>query len=558
MSNPIFHPIYLASLAERMQLPQLFTNPFCYQPHSLCLKAKTEMCALLGAHADWVEELNKGKMLGVMVVRDAAGTLGWLGAYSGQLCERADWDDFVPNIYDYLSPDGYFKTEERNISLVNQEIRKIQISDEYQSARNRLNEVVAENQRMLAEAKEKAKVSKQQRDAVRVAGTDAKTALRLIAESQFEKAELKRLKQKLSARETEAKILFSTFETKIADKKKERECRSIALQTWLFEHFVLYNAKGESKNLIDIFADTPQQIPPSGAGECCAPKLLQYAYLHHLLPLCMMEWWWGASPKKEIRLDGQFYPACSSKCGPVLGWMLQGLSVEQNVQELRAQTLQSIRVVYEDNWLMVVDKPSGMLSVPGKIEAPSVFSMVRTMRPEAEGPLIVHRLDMDTSGLMLVAKDKETHRLLQAQFDDHSIEKRYMALLEGVVSAKNMVEKMVLGKKKNVGVIDLPLCPDITDRPRQMVNYEFGKRAVTFFEVVKVCNGRTLVNYYPQTGRTHQLRVHSAHKDGLSCPIVGDELYGNRADKLHLRAVEISFWHPGKMERMQICTDEQF
>lgn len=310
---------------------------------------------------------------------------------------------------------------------------------------------------------------------------------------------------------------------------EERKQRSQALQSWLFRQFHFLNARGEEASLADIFTE---KLPPSGAGECCAPKLLQYAFLHHLHPLCMGEFWMGKTPKGEIREEGNFYPSCQSKCKPILGWMLQGLDVEENpLRKDYEQLITQLRTIYEDENIIVIDKPAGLLSVPGKDDLPSIQELM----PEA---LMVHRLDMDTSGLMVLARNKEVHKRLQEQFIKHTVRKRYSALLE---------HQMQVGQKSR---IDLPLCPNPYDRPRQMVHEEYGRRSITNYEVVDNIDGHALIHLWPETGRTHQLRVHTAHPWGLNNPIVGDRLYGHPDKRLMLVADELSFTHPATSEVM--------
>lgn len=318
--------------------------------------------------------------------------------------------------------------------------------------------------------------------------------------------------------------------------RSERKTRSIALQRWLFSQYNLLNAQGQEACLLSIFGET---IPPSGTGDCCAPKLLQAAYRMHLRPLCMAEFWMGRSPKDEIRVEGNFYPACSAKCKPLLRHMLTGLDVEPN--PLLRTITQPLTIIYQDESLIVVNKPSGMLAVPGKDPLPSVLEEIRQRFPQAEGPLIVHRLDMDTSGLMVLALTNPVYHHLQEQFLHHEVQKRYVARVEG---------ELCVGQK---GRIDLPICPDITDRPRQMVNYEYGKRSITEYEVVESHDGHSLLHLWPHTGRTHQLRVHLAHTLGLGTPIVGDRLYGHAGRRLLLHAEELQFTHPTTGKRLTFC-----
>lgn len=307
----------------------------------------------------------------------------------------------------------------------------------------------------------------------------------------------------------------------------------------------MLNARGEEKDLLEIFRDTPQGIPPAGAGECALPKMLQFAYLHRLRPLAMGEFWWGDSPKEEIRIHGHFYPSCRGKCGPILRHMLEGLEVEKNPLQEDIHRTTPLETVYEDEWIVIVEKPAGMLSVPGKDEIGSVLERLRERYPQATGPLLVHRLDMATSGLLLAAKTKEVHQKLQALFETRNMRKKYEAILEGTVETDE-------------GCIELPLCPDPTDRPRQMASAERGKPAVTRYRVKKREGGRTWVDFYPLTGRTHQLRVHAAHPLGLGHPIVGDELYGHRAERMYLHAASLEFVHPVTGKKIQVEREADF
>lgn len=312
---------------------------------------------------------------------------------------------------------------------------------------------------------------------------------------------------------------------------EERTHRSQALQQWLFRQFSFHNARGEERPLLDIFAP---RVPPAGAGECCAPKLLEYAYRHSLRPLCMGEFWVGRAPRGEVRREGHFYPACQHKCKPILEWMMQGLDVEQNPLSRNYENLLcQLRIVYEEKEFVVVDKPSGLLSVPGKEPLPSLQDIMRQRYPEAQGPMIVHRLDMETSGLMVVALNEDAYHALQQQFITHTVRKRYTALLE---------RPMEPGSK---GTIDLLICPNPYDRPRQIVNQEHGRRSITHYEVTgNTPDGHARIHLWPDTGRTHQLRLHMAAPEGLGNPIVGDRLYGTAAQRLMLVADRLEFLHP--------------
>ena len=479
--------------------PERFTYPFDYEPHPLCLLAASEVQQHLQTMT-----LTEGKMFGVLVVepllpsRQRRGSrltsLSFLAAYSGLLEGRNDWSYFVPPIFDAQQPDGYFKTKEREIS-----------------------------------------------ELIRKQGNLAPTYPRTPVPPTFRQM-------------------------------------SQELQRWLFHQYQILNARGEKHDLVEIWRDyhsSPRlqqrfPLPPGGTGDCCAPKLLQYAYQHHLKPVCMAEFWWGPSPKSEIRHHGQFYPACSGKCKPVLTWMLQGLDVDPSRLTPDASRL-TFTVIYEDDTLVVVDKPSGLLSVPGRTERHSVATIAQERWP---GSLLVHRLDLHTSGLLVIAKNREAYRDLQRQFSEHTVQKRYVALLSGPLPDGKPLK----------GTISLPLYSDPLNRPRQVVDYQLGKPAVTDYEVL-LSHERTSVPSYPRTpeshtsqttrltshattpvasasgltphviltphtGRTHQLRMHCAHEDGLGRPILGDELYGQPADRLYLHAEQLWLTHPVTGQRL--------
>ena len=322
------------------------------------------------------------------------------------------------------------------------------------------------------------------------------------------------------------------------------------LQTWLFHQYQLLNARGEVKDLVDIWQEYYNRpkllrkypLPPGGTGDCCAPKLLQYAYQQGLKPLCMAEFWWGAATKTELRHHLNYYPACRGKCKPILTWMLQGLDVDPDPELLGIRQME-LPIVYEDEWLAVVNKPSGLLSVPGRIGQYSVESIMQERYP---GCFVAHRLDMSTSGLLIVAKTQDVYRALQEQFVKHQVKKKYLAELEPLETLEH------LDIQVRRGTISLPLRPDPMNRPRQVVDHEHGKRAVTDYEFLSDC----VVALWPQTGRTHQLRIHCAHPDGLGRPIVGDELYGTRRNdqRLMLHAAELWFRHPVTQQEIHLTS----
>lgn len=531
---------------EGMELPMQFTFPFHYTPHPLCVAAARQVQQYVASREEWADELSRGKMLGVMVVKAThCSQPQFIAAFSGNLNGSNDLPYFVPAVYDLLNPDGEFKQGEAVITSINHRIAAMNSASSLIKAREDLARATQHGRMEIDEFKQRMAVAKAQRDALRNSGDlTAEESERLLDESRFLKAELKRLRKRIDADIASQQDALSDMEQQITSLKQQRKSMSEALQERIFRLFVVENAHGESSDLTDIFATAEGKLPPSGSGECCAPKLLHYAYSHNLEPLCMAEFWWGASPVGEVRHHGHFYPACRSKCKPILDFMLQGLDVESNTL---AQPLgeQDIEVAYDDQWLTVVNKPSGMLTVPGKLLDDSALTRWQRMFPSATGPLVVHRLDQETSGLLIFAKDKDTHKVLQAQFANHSITKQYVALLQGEL-------------KTCEDTIDLPLCADINDRPRQMVSQEHGKTAVTRYVVQESANGITRVHFYPLTGRTHQLRVHASHPQGLNAPIVGDRLYGTAAARLMLHAQSITFTHPATGESVTVTCPSPF
>ena len=528
-------------------LPERFTYPFCYTPHPLCVMAAEEVQNYLSKQSDWQEELSQGKMFGVLIVQTEDGSIGYLTAFSGILAGKNIHPYFVPPVYDLLQPQGFFKIEEENISAINRRIHRLEENKKYIDLRSNLTQTTQSAQDALSIAKIQLKEAKDKRELLRKTGQlDAKEEADLIRESQFQKAEYKRLERSWKDKIASLQVEAGNWEKQIQELKAERKVRSAALQQQLFEQFRMLNYRGEAITLCDIFEQTVHKPPPAGAGECAAPKLLQQAYLHHWKPIAMAEFWWGNSPKNEVRHHGYYYPACKGKCEPILRHMLQGLEVEANpIQQEAERGNEKLNIVYEDQWLLIINKPAGMLSVPGKERQTSIYDLARKAYPEADGPMIVHRLDMATSGLLIIAKDKKTHQHLQAQFKNRSIRKKYIALLDGVVL-------------EDEGTIELPLCPNPLDRPRQMVDTQYGKPAITYYQVLERTDKYTRIAFYPHTGRTHQLRVHAAHPSGLHCPIIGDELYGKKDKRLYLHAESIEFTHPVNGQSMCITEKADF
>ncbi len=544
-------------MIQECELPERFTFPFCYTPHPLCVEAaRLVQEQIAGMDRRWQTELAEGKMFGVLLVRlmrneNLTGSVpvGFLAAFSGNVCGTNLHPYFVPPVYDLLDPQGFFKPEEARISRLNVRIQELMEGEGYRQVVADRDFFFMQTEQEIASFREEMHRKKRFRDEKRAVlakeeSEEAAAALRqLIRESQFLKAELKRKERSREAVLAHLDKQIASVRQEVERLKEERKKRSALLQNEIFEHYVLLNAKGERKNIPQIFAAYSDRTAPAGTGECAAPKLLQYAYLHGLEPLAMAEFWWGKSPISEIRHQGHFYPSCHSKCEPLLTFMMEGLPVEPDPRKMKEGSV--LEVVYEDERLMAVVKPPGLLSVPGKGEEPSVYSILRRQHPEFTGPLVVHRLDMATSGLLLIAKDEDMYVRMQRLFESRLIRKRYVAVLDGVPTRQN-------------GRIRLPLCPDVEDRPRQMVSREHGKEAVTDYQVLSVEEGYARIAFWPVTGRTHQLRVHSAHPDGLDTPILGDTLYGSHGHRLYLHAEQIEFIHPVTGRHVVICSFPEF
>ena len=562
-------------ISTGIDIPERMNNPLDYEPHPLCIAACKKLQAYLAERKDWREEIDKGKMFGVLIVEKNDKEIGYLAAYSGQIGGRSDWKGFVPAVFDYLQPDGYFKTHEAKITELNQRIAHLINNPEIKETERILNKLHKVQEHKLNLHKMQIMEAKAKRDARRqeaslppdTKGLTSEEEQAMIKESQFLKAELRRFK-KLISQKTPLEEMYDNYQKGLQEIKQLRKSDSDELQKWLFSQFKMLNDKGESKDLLEIFKEFNQMVPPAGSGECCEPKLLQYAFEHGLKPLQMAMFWWGESPKEEIRHHLHFYPACNGKCKPILHWMLPADVFEQASAD--AYIYNKVEILYEDQELAVIHKPEGMLSVPGKdAQQPSIYSWARKQFPEATGPLIVHRLDMATSGLMVIAKTEFAYHRLQEQFTSHQVQKRYVAIV--CCKDKDMAQRI----KDAAKMISLPLMPDYLDRPRQIVNHEQGKEAITEYEVlgseerrVKSEEFNSAANHevpssnlkvqssnlkvqcirlalYPKTGRTHQLRVHCAHREGLDAPILGDPLYGNvKADRLYLHAEAITFKHP--------------
>ncbi|MFM2214446.1 MAG: hypothetical protein RL427_1709 [Bacteroidota bacterium] len=548
MPQPLFQ--HFKQSVAGIPLPQRFTFPFFYEPHALSIIATAELQQYLETQTDFEhnfgldnaqESLAIGKMFGVLVVQDAAGTLGYLWAYSGKLAESNQWPRFVPTVYDMLDQDGYFKKEEITINELNRAIETIEQDIQYLTSIENLKKTTQLAEKELAVQKEKIRAGKKVRATQRLLATSQQELDAHNKASQDEGILLKKMTQYWHYKTEEAAKNLAVFTNKINQLKESRKQKSASLQQRLFQEYAFLNQYGTLKSLDTIF----QGNPPAGAGECAAPKLLHYAFQNQLKPIAMAEFWWGQSPKSEVRKHKQFYPACTGKCQPILAHMLEGIPLEDNPFTINHAESKVLEIVYEDDFLAVVNKPTELLSVPGKQVTDSVYSRVKLLYPKATGPLVVHRLDMSTSGLLLIAKSTSVHKKLQSQFIKRHIKKQYIALLDGLINEER-------------GRIELPLRPDFHNLPNQLVCFAFGKSAQTDWEVINRTEHHTLIRFYPITGRTHQLRVHAAHPSGLNTPIVGDDLYGTKANRLHLHAESITFQHPMTKEEMTVTVEAAF
>jgi tRNA pseudouridine32 synthase/23S rRNA pseudouridine746 synthase len=497
------------------------------------------------------KSLQIGKMFGVLVVKNLAGELGYLAAFSGKLADENHHKRFVPPVFDLLENGNFFRVGEVEVNNLTLQIQALENDANYLQLKINLEEAKANLVAEITAKKQALKASKKLRDEKRSA---AKSALNDAEQLQLiEELKTESIREQLAAKDfireislnyAELDAEFQKLEQVIIKLKEERALKSSLLQKEIFEKYTFLNQALKKKSLLAIFSATVFQTPPAGAGECAAPKLLQYAFLHQLQPICMAEFWWGKSPSSEVRLHEQFYPACRGKCEPILAHMLEGISLEKNPM-LEQATVKKIPIIYEDDYLLLVNKPPDFLSVPGKELKDSVYERIRLQYPTASGPLLVHRLDMSTSGLLLIAKSEEIYKHLQSQFIRRVVKKSYIALLDGIVN-------------ETEGAISLPLRVDLEDRPKQLVCYEHGKNAFTKYKVLAYENGKTRIQFFPITGRTHQLRVHAAHQLGLNCPIVGDDLYGTKGERLCLHAQWIQFKHPITKELVEFSCEAAF
>ena len=548
-----------------------FTNPFRYIPHPLVRRAALEVIERLDrmiADGTLPAEVSKGftdgKMLGVLVCRETC-----LAAFSGSVGGVSTVEGFVHPIYDLTRPDGYYREREAEISAMTMRIMELDVHQEELLLKSLLMEMETE----IHELKKR------------------KNSTVSIADRQFANGEIKRAKDRWKARISEAEEAVSSRKERIDILKRQRAAMSDELQRWIFSQYIVQNASGESASILEVF-EQKGLVPPGGTGDCAAPKLLNHAFRNGLTPVAMGEFWYGKSPATAVRTHGHFYPSCTSKCGPLLSYMLKGSTFLPTLPDPSRShghgrpllfhpdhneiNISRADVIYEDKEIVAASKPSGMPSVPG---LDGRVSLQEALEKELGINLYaVHRLDMDTSGIIIYAKTRESEVNLKKQFEEHTIRKTYMARL-CPADRNRFAGKVRELKAGDKGTIELPLSPDYDERPRQKVDRSQGKEALTIYEVVSVNeDGTTDILFYPHTGRTHQLRVHSAHIMGLGRPILGDLLYGGCqnacsynskgqaapgpaipeqiAERLHLHASSITFRHPSTSETLTIDTCE--
>ena len=558
-TQSVFH--ILPILIAEADLPERFTFPFSYQPHPVALRAVKALQTYLDEQKKWAHDFGDhtdesgeicGKMFGVLVVQNMQKELGYLAAFSGKLAEKNYLEGFVGPVYDRLADDGFFKEEEASIIAINDQIKAIEhdpqyldLLSEYNTKRDRSNK---EMQVSLMNKKKAKHIRQLKREAAMQDLTTDRLEdflQQMSKESQDLHFQHKRKLQAWREVLTSAEERLAFYQKKINELKEKRKSKSAALQQQLFDQYQFLNQQKDRKGLTSLFKHIKQQRPPAGAGDCAAPKLLQHAFLNDLKPVALAEFWWGQSPKLELRRHGYFYPACLGKCKPILTHMLAGMRIDENPAYHEALKTKGLDIIYESVDYLVINKPNGLLSVSGKYVLDSVASRVKATFPKATGPMMVHRLDRETSGLMVVAKTLAAYLDFQNQFLNKTIKKEYIAILNGIPEYK-------------LPSIKLPLRPDHHQRPRQMVCYSDGKLAETHWSILEIKGAKARVLFKPITGRTHQLRVHSAHHEGLNTPIEGDELYGLRSDRLKLHAAALTFEDPANGKSMEFHLDPDF
>ena len=543
-----------------IQIPDKFTFPFYYEPNLLAKIAAKELQEYLEKQTEFKHDFGIknstaknaiGKMFGVLIVKNTDDALGYLAAFSGKLADESLPNKFVPPIFNMRTQGGFYEQGEKEIERIGEKIQLIKKDKNYLLSNKLLEKHIKYVEEDLSFQRKKMRISKltrkHQKKEARLKLDDKNFEVftkKLIQESFNDQFFYRELQEYYENKIKKIKNGLLVFENNIEEHIYNRKKISKTLQNTLFQKYQFLNQQKEQKGLLDIFNNSSIK-PPAGSGDCCAPKLLQYAFQHQLTPVAMAEFWWGISPNSEIRKHKNFYPSCQSRCKPILKHMLEGVEMDENLLLKSLSENLELKIIFEDDDLIIVNKPPEFLSVPGKEIKDSVYTRIKQKYPSATGPIIVHRLDMSTSGILVLTKTKQANKILQDQFIRRTVKKRYVALLSGKLTKKN-------------GTITLPLRLDLNDRPRQLVDFVNGKKAETNWSVIAQNTKQTRIHFYPITGRTHQLRVHAAHKDGLNLPIIGDDLYGTKQDKLYLHADFIEFTHPTSKNKISFTVPSDF
>ncbi|MDP5252574.1 MULTISPECIES: RluA family pseudouridine synthase [unclassified Vibrio] len=537
----VVSPYFTALEPMDSELPSQFTFPFFYQPHPLAVQAANDLKARRLKAPAWNQTENQnGKMFGVLVVISPTGQVGYLAAFSGKIDDQNHWPGFVPPVFDLLEHDDFYRTKRQRIQNLSDELATWQrqqkpelerLTQQLEQQTQYWQTKITDQQALNAQRRAQRKQARQDAQS-RLNGRELTHYLNELGQQSVDdKRAVSQLKAQRDQSLATLNQAIKAINDELIGKEQQRAHASLLLQKDIFAQYHFLNAEGESQDLLAIFSETKTPIPPAGAGECAAPKLLQWAYQHHYTPVALAEFWWGSSPKSEIRKHEHYYPSCQSKCLPILTHMLKGLNVEDDPLKKNPAENKSFEIIYQDEAIVVVNKPADFLSVPGRHIKDSVFTRLQQQFPNAEGPFVIHRLDMATSGLLIFALTKRANRNLQKQFITRKVKKTYWARVQGPLSTQS-------------GEIHLPLTADLYDSPRQKVCEEQGKAAHTEWHVIEQTEAYTLLTLIPHTGRTHQLRVHCAHHKGLNTPIIGDDLYGKPAQRLFLHAGQLELLHP--------------
>jgi tRNA pseudouridine32 synthase / 23S rRNA pseudouridine746 synthase len=463
----------------------------------------------------------EGKMYGVLLVESAKGERQVLKAFSGLLNGLSTVEGWVPSI---PGRDRVARSEADTLAVLadlKQRIITLKQIPERQQYEALAHEFEIHLQALALIHQQR----KEQRQRDRQNIHNPHSLEQFDQQSRQDGMERRNLKRQRDAVLHPLKQVIEQADTQIRELKRQRKERSQTLQAQMYENYRLINFLGTSATLQQLM---PAGMP-TGTGDCCAPKLLHHAATHHLRPLAMAEFWWGTASADKT--PGKFYGACADRCQPLMGFLLSGLPSTE------------LSILHEDQWLIAVDKPAGLLAVPGRY-GDRQDSVLTRLRLQGKPVFPVHRLDQETSGVLLLAKDQQTHRQLSQQFQQRQVYKKYEAILAGTIATEQGTEQ---------GIIELPLWGDPQERPRQKVDWQRGKPSITQFRVIDETESGTRVEFVPVTGRTHQLRVHAV--EGLGMPILGDRLYGcvAAATRLHLHAQELHFEHPQLQKKIIIA-----